>query len=566
MSKAIFRKITASITATVIAVTFPLVTHIPANAAEQMSVDGDLSDWDGVTRHTGDGSLTSWAVIKDDTGYYFLIQPAAYQEYSGQSISIDYGDGTSSGLVFNVAGGQVMDSSWASVPGGSSSGMVTIDGTNYEEFFVPASYFTSDSFSLVSGETVASSDISTAGDTSSDIEDPEDPQEPATGVYDGIVVDGSFDDWDSVVKTDATNASGGLVNGVGMVWDGDYIYLYIDESQSNSASWSGVNNNGNFVIRTDTDHVMIVNFENNNGQPNVVSVTVTSTGVKLTSENGGVQTASNSDYSVYGKPTLTEIAIPTSALPDYKETISFGYYLSDETIISDVANLNPVEGHYREENDGSDIVIDGQYEDWKNYPVTTIEYATAGTNNNWADSEAGIYTKDGLTYVYAEAHNFTQAYTNHYGGEEFLEITVTIAGKTTKMHAVLIGDDGSLDWDAYNYHFDNGTYHFALFEQSGNHKTKDLDNIDPKDYYYGDMYVTVGGYTDKTEFVFDPQAIADYLGVSLQESDKVDIMLHRCGDEHLQTSGVSTGPVFAVLLAGVACGSFYLHNRKRKQS
>lgn len=540
-------------------------------AAETLTVDGDISDWEGVTRHTGGGSLSSWAVLKDDTGYYFLIKPAPYQEYSGQSISITYEDGNSSGIVFNVASGRAMTSSWADIPGASSSGMFQVNGENYEEFFVPASYFASADFTLTSNESVQSSDIEVVGDSggneTGETSEGTEATDPATGVYEGIVIDGSFDDWASVVKVDATAQSNGLVNGVAMVWDGDYIYLLIDEKQNNSASWSGNGNNGNFVITTDTNHVMIINFKGNQPNPNTVSATVTSTNVKLTSDNGGLECASNPEYSVYDKPSLTEIKIPTSALPDYRETISFGYYLSEEPLIADVANLHPVE-HNSGTNDGSNIVIDGRYEDWENYPVTTIEYATAGTSNNWADSEAGIYSRDGLTYVYAESHNFSPSTTgDHYGGEEFLEITVSIPGKgTTKMEAVLIRDDGSLDWDASKRHFEPGTYHFALFEQSGYGKSTSLDNIVDHDYYYGDMYVTVGDYIDKTEFVFDPSVIAEYFGTTIEPSDKVNVMLHRCGDENLYTSGISTGPIFTVLLAGSAAALFYIYTKSKRKA
>ena len=71
------------------------------------------------------------------------------------------------------------------------------------------------------------------------------------GSFEGIQVDGDFSDWEAVTKEDTSSVSNGLVNAAGMVFDGDYVYLYLDEHQPNAASWSGVNSSGNFAITTD---------------------------------------------------------------------------------------------------------------------------------------------------------------------------------------------------------------------------------------------------------------------------------------------------------------------------
>ena len=34
-----------------------------------------------------------------------------------------------------------------------------------------------------------------------------------------------------------------------------------------------------------------------------------------------------------------EIAIPSSAIRQYKETVSFGYYMSEDRLVKDIANL-----------------------------------------------------------------------------------------------------------------------------------------------------------------------------------------------------------------------------------
>jgi hypothetical protein len=310
---------------------------------------------------------------------------------------------------------------------------------------------------------------------------------------------------------------------------------------------------------------MIVTLTNNGAAGNIVSVTIPSTHTELTTDNGGLQVAINDDYATWGEPSLMEIAIPTASIPDYLNTISFGYYLGD-TIIADVANLNPDPDHNSDPNDGSSIVIDGDYHDWTNYPVTTIAYDTSGTSNHYADAKGAIYSNDGTAYVYGVTNNFRDP--NHWAfGNQFLEFTVMIGGRQTKMFAVLINDDGSLDWEASrnNRHYSAGTYHFALFEQSGSAATRSLDNIDEGDIYYGDLYLTVGDYQDRTELRFDIETVANYLGVSAADAGSLKVRFHRIGDEVLETSGISTGPIFVLFLAWTAAGSYYVINKKKKK-
>ena len=159
--------------------------------------------------------------------------------------------------------------------------------------------------------------------------------------YSGITVDGDFSDWDSVVKYDVELTDTCRVNQVAMVWDGDWIYIYMDEAMSHSASWSSSNTagtNGQYCITTDGNNETLVIYVTDNGpNGNNIEVTDLNTNTVLNNENGGLQVAFNSDYLAWGAPSLTEIAIPASALPDYISTLSFGFYLGD-TLISDVAD------------------------------------------------------------------------------------------------------------------------------------------------------------------------------------------------------------------------------------
>ncbi len=392
----------------------------------------------------------------------------------------------------------------------------------------------------------------------------------ARGQYQGITIDGNFSDWDSVVKYDFSGRPNSHVNYGALVWDGDYIYIYLEEERAHSSTWSGPNNNGNFVIKLKNGIDVVVSITDKGQQNgNKVSVSNTKTGTVLTTENGGIQIAYDKDYYTEGRPSLMEIAIPASILPENTQSISFGYYL-DDPVIKNVANPHPTggQGGEGEENDGSKIKIDGYYSDWLNFPHQTIEYDTQGAHHNFADAHGAIYQKSAKTvYVHAKTNDFMEGPPDYYGGNQFLEITVTLAGRETKMVACLVDENGNINWNSSenDKHYAKGKYKFALFEQSGWHQTTNMNNIHPNDTFYGYQYLEVGDRVDETEFSIDTKALAKHLGLNLTQSAELKVLFHRVGREPLIASGISTGPVFTLVLTTVAAGSYYVFTRRKRR-
>ena len=392
----------------------------------------------------------------------------------------------------------------------------------------------------------------------------------ARGQYQGITIDGNFSDWDSVVKYDFSGRPNSHVNYGALVWDGDYIYIYLEEERAHSSTWSGPNNNGNFVIKLKNGIDVVVSITDKGQQNgNKVSVSNTNTGTVLTTENGGIQFAYDKDYYTEGRTSLMEIAIPASILPENTQSISFGYYL-DDPVIKNVANPHPTggQGGEGEENDGSKIKIDGYYSDWLNFPHQTIEYDTQGAHHNFADAHGAIYQKSAKTvYVHAKTNDFMEGPPDYYGGNQFLEITVSLAGRETKMVACLVDENGNINWNSSenDKHYAKGKYKFALFEQSGWHQTTNMNNIHPNDTFYGYQYLEVGDRVDETEFSIDTKALAKHLGLNLTQSAELKVLFHRVGREPLIASGISTGPVFTLVLTTVAAGSYYVFTRRKRR-
>ena len=387
----------------------------------------------------------------------------------------------------------------------------------------------------------------------------------AKGEYKGINIDGNFSDWDSVVKHDFTVGANSHVNAGAMVWDGDWIYLYIDEVQQNSAAWSGKDNGGNFAITTDTNKTLVINMKDNGKKGNKITVENPYNGKTLTVENGGIKVAFNSDYATWGAPTLTEIAIPTSALPDYISKISFGFY-QDDPIISNVANLHPNQvttspDDPHEENDGSKIKIDGDYRDWTDYPHQIFHYDKSAPGHNFPDAEGAIYQKNSKTvYVHAYTNDFKLDY---YDGNEFLEIRLERGGQTTTAMCCLIDDNGNiLDWNSKDKHFAPGTYRFAILDTKCWRTTTNINHLGEGDVLYGIQYLTVSDPVDETEFYINTETLARYLGVS---GGELKVTFHRVGKQPLIASGVSSGPVFTIALTSVAAGSYYVFTRRKRR-
>ena len=92
-----------------------------------------------------------------------------------------------------------------------------------------------------------------------------------------------------------------------------------------------------------------------------------------------------------------------------------------------------------------------------------------------------------------------------------------------------------------------------------------MNNIHPNDTFYGYQYLEVGDRVDETEFSIDTKALAKHLGLNLTQSAELKVLFHRVGREPLIASGISTGPVFTLVLTTVAAGSYYVFTRRKRR-
>lgn len=558
------KKIWAGAVATLVA----LGAVLPAQTvkAAGITVDGDPSDWSGIAMQSSDNSnIAKWAVAQDDSYVYFYVQENGGNEW-GQPISdtnmtISYGDGSSGGIRFAYNIGSIKDGNYGDISGEIHAFAPSDERDKYEvEFAVPQSFFSDSSYTIsYCGASVSSSDITDfSGGNKEETETPEEtetqetetpietetqetevPEEtetqetetpaeteteapaeteiPGSGddgsAYKTITIDGNFSDWKAIAKTPVNNGS---VIEAAMIFDGDWVYIYIKDEGNGCATWSGAYSNGNFTILTDTGRNTVFKLGTN----------------YIGGVDGAEVIYSNNQY---------EIAIPASAVKQYNNTISFGYYMADEMIIKDVANLQGGGGSF----DG--ITYDGLYGDWDHYPHQLIQYATPGTQIvDDGLSEGALYTTGTTLYGHVK-------YIRQNNNIVFQPFTLRFNQDSTKeMNFRLISKDANGKYTGANIsNLAQGTYEFYLGDVNG-WQPEAYEGTGEEYPIYGSIYVTIGGYYQEMEFDVNLEKVAEKLGLDVNEMQVIQAQYINIGTEWVTSAGTSTGPVAGIVLS---CGA-----------
>ena len=413
-------------------------------------VDADATDWKNIKeRKSASDKVSSWkaAIASDYSALYLYYEGMTSTEwdynYAGGSddvlFKINYADGTQ-GQKNNIIKfaawenmavakdgnyGDIANASAATVneAHGNTAGLYMIEAS------IPMDFFASSDFTITfAGISVALSDIEVLDGVDTGEEEP-DP------VYNGITIDGSFKDWDAVTKYDAgcpNEEHKYCIEKTAMVFDGDYVYIYIKDGNAGSAFGAGSHSNGRYSIKTDLGNELVFQL----------------------TQDGGISGVENAECIHVGKQW--EIAIPKADLPAYNNTLSFGLYLTDP-FVTDVYNLDGSTG----KDTNIDIAYDGLYGDWNNYPHTTIEYATAGTQQDRTDAKGALYCVGSTLYghvVTTMPEHLAEA-----GGEFMNAVTILFNNNWSQVfypRMETVAEDGSINWNTPMGHMN-----FTCFQQ-----------------------------------------------------------------------------------------------------
>ena len=565
---------------------FSMMPAVGVFAAGAISMDGDTSDWGQVTSQSvNGGSLVSeWKVAQDSDHVYVMytgtLQNADQYGWSGGSNPITINGSSKSEniqVVYDGNGISVKNSGWQDLSeigsgfemnatrdysSGNTAGDYVVElsipksiyGSSVNVGFA-GSYVSADSIPGVDGEEVHEEESSAAeaesaaveSEAQQDITPAEAQQESAAQAetqqttqttYAGISIDGDFRDWDAVAKV---TPSDDRVKEVASVWDGDYLYIYAKSGDWGSITWSGPNGNGKFAIVSDLGYTELIQFKQGSNT---------------------VEGPAGTTYTVNGDQW--EIAIPKSALPNYKKSLNVGFYLGD-TIVSDIQNLD---GSSNEDITPGEMALDGSYSEWAQYPHTVIQYNTAGTNEMVVDAHGAMYM-DG-DKIYGHVVTNMPEHLQRSGGEfNYAVMMFNSANPATDYNnqqqfgwkLFTLDAAGNVHWEDSN-NLSPGThrYYVTSVQSWGNNINDENKNLP----IFGEIIMTIGeGNSDNMEFCMDTNEIANYFKVSAGDLRIASIHYTDIGGEWVTMAGTSSGPVLGVFICVTFVAAAYVLKKKR---
>lgn len=488
------------------------------NTSGRIVVDGDISDWKNVPavalpgQGNGWNSVDSMRMAMDTEGNVYLCLEGTANQYNLDGIRWSGMNITQNGATQYYVSLDFLVSQGAQLETGGAVGNDA--GDVCAELCIPASYFTDGNFTIsYQNVTVAAGDMAVMDGVPLEEEEP---------VYQGIVIDGSFADWDAVTKYPGNDPNDNLKNAAA-VFDGDWVYLYLEEYPGCSATGTGTQGNGKYSIKTDLGKEFVFQLNRD-----------------------GTVSCPAEDASCQHNGTRWEVAIPASALPEYLNTLDFGIYLH-EPMVTDIANLNGQGGG----GSFSGIVYDGLYGDWAYYPHTTIQYATQGTEEVATDAKGALYVDGSSLYGHVKSNMPVHVET---GGSELLNaVTIRFDGiGDLSFRPVLVGEDGSINYNPDISSLHDGTYEFYLIHTGDSQDLKNINDVNNPDYDklapYGRIMITATDSQIEGEFLIDLEKVAKRFDCSPQDFKTISAQFGRLGQQWITISGTPTGAWLGVLL------------------
>lgn len=386
----------------------------------------------------------------------------------------------------------------------------------------------------------------------------------AQPAYEGIVIDGNFDDWAGVEIIDNTTDTGsGRLDHMSVVWDGDWIYIRLitdgtvgyDGVRSgnwNAVCWagptaSGGGSTGQYAITTDLGRMLLIRPAVDGSTPYIKGMSDARVAVN------------NTEW--FGAPHNWEIAIPARYLPKYKQSFDFGLYMGNNEV-KNVMNLHPEQTDNKPAADFNGIVFDGNYVDWDGYPHVLIEYATDGTQDKVVDSMGALYSTGETVY----GHVYSSMPRHQNLGDFAYGILYNLGnGKQLEARFATADGNGNIDWNNAPYDMDIGTREFLIFNVGCWGKAPNLSSLDDNDILIGRVFVTRTEDMMETEFELYVPEMARVAGISADSIKVIKVKYQRLGDEWLVSAGTPTGPILGLALCFSTVGGVYAVDRRKKK-
>ena len=515
-------------------------------AGLQITVDGDVKEWENIPEFASanDSYVEGFKLAKDSDGNVFFCfygdsRNVWDQDYQWKFLSVSNNGSNNFGR--QMAG----DWGWGKIDGAEIALVNTSTdakpGRYAVELLLPASMFETNNYIIsFAGNDVSSDSIPALADYSETSEEEAESSETEP-VYQGIVIDGSFSDWDAVDKQEfycPNQEHKECLELLATIFDGDYVYIYIKEGTELSATNAGLHSNGKYAITTDLNRTLVF---------------------QLTRDNGGSVSGVKGAMAAH-VDRQWEIAIPKSELPQYNTSISFGLY-QGETVSDDVSDIQGGTGNLPEFNG---IVYDGLYADWDNYPHTLIQYATAGTQENVPDAEAALYYAD--EFIFGHAVTAMPAHLQE-AGQEFAQAVTIRVNESNQMafqfRLIAVDANGDINWYPKTQGLSNGSFEFYISTIDAWGTSKNIHDLNGHDPVLGKMMMTITDNKNECEFVLYTADVAEKLGCAQNELKIIQAQFGRLGQKWITTAGVSTYPILGLSLCGLSVLGVLVFRRKK---
>lgn len=376
----------------------------------------------------------------------------------------------------------------------------------------------------------------------------EQPSEPEEPVKKDIVVDGDFSDWDGY---DLVYANINGMNMISMTCDGTNLYIRVIEDGSYDFSFPW--------------HETTLGITSNMGKSVWLSP-------QLTGENENASLSFRGIEGAYGRCGRVdgvynwELSIPLTE-------IWYGItYISELNLISRQNTVEPIitvpNPAYVDRGEtggdlevGSDITIDGYYEDWNSVPHTEITFGDQDKANSHIGS---VYLGEDYMYVH---YKLNRLFTSHIR-VDYMEFKIN--DKRYLLKVLPVDASGNYEANRENQiqSLGEGTYtDYGVF----------LCDVPNAENYYNNMNgqaaITIYANPrteqtpgDEIEFSLSYDRLEELTGIKRSEIRKVELYNPHLGTQWLTCVGTSSAPLAGVGISiAAAVGLYFVWTRKNKR-
>lgn len=355
----------------------PINYYVKNRAAEKyqtIKIDGHVRDWKNVTeRKSNDSDVIWWKVCSDDKYMYLAamtVNGGKESKFFDKHINIEgfgyvyahYSNSTKEPIVMDNKDKYIgNEAQYSFRDEGTGSGI-------FNEVKIPLSYIGGKKSVTFAGTAVSAASIQDLKnvknvDWNPDDVDVIDGKEKEKETYNGIKIDGKFDDWkNSDVKMKDVSGNTNLSKAAA-VWDGTNLYIYLkenDKEKDGNLVKNLLSTESGFTIQTDKNQKTLFTLkEGGKGQFYV------GLGKDAKREAGASVRYNNHEYEI----CITNSLIKGVTADTKKLTFASHTASGDMSIIRNIENLKGVEkkGNKRPLIDTS-LKYDGDFSEWEKYP------------------------------------------------------------------------------------------------------------------------------------------------------------------------------------------------------